>query len=177
MRRRRMMTTAFAVLVAVIAFAGTTAGASNDKARPFKGDFDAQFAIVADGDWCDPESETIPVLLEGHGQLTHLGRFTFEARHCTDGEAGTFANGVAILVAANGDELWGTYEGQFLAPLPDGTQRLASTQTYNGGTGRFTNASGSAAESAWFVFASATGGPIWGTIDGTLAYEASDRRN
>ena len=177
MRRRRMMTIAAAVLVAVIAFAGSTAGASKGATRPFKGEYDANFAIVPDGDWCETEPETFPVLIEGHGQLTHLGRFTFEARHCTALEAPTFTNGVGVFVAANGDELWATYEGQFLDPLPDGTQRVASTHTYYGGTGRFTNASGGADAPAWFVFTSETEGPLWGTLDGTLAYDASDRRN
>ncbi len=176
MRRRRMMTIATAVLVAVIVFAGTTAGASNDKARPFKADYDAEFAIVPDGDWCDPESGATPVFIEGYGQSTHLGRFTLEARHCTD-QTGIFTDGVGVFVAANGDELWATYDGQLLPPLPDGTIGVTSTHTYAGGTGRFTDASGSADAPAWSVFTSETEGLIRGTIDGTLAYDASDRRN
>jgi hypothetical protein len=80
-------------------------------------------------------------------------------------------------VAANGDELWATYDGQFLPPLADGTQQLVATQTYSGGTGRFSKASGSVEERSWFVFTSETEGLLWGTIDGTLAYDASDRRN
>lgn len=175
MKRRGMVSIGVAILTAVLAVAGTAAEASNGPARPFKGEYVADFAIVADGDWCDSESGAIPVLIEGHGQMTHLGRFDFEARHCTDPETGTFAEGVGTFVAANGDELWATYDGQFLAPLPDGTQVVASTHTYNGGTGRFTNASGTADAPAWFVFTSETDGPLRGTVDGTLAYEASDR--
>ena len=117
------------------------------------------------------------MLIEGHGQLTHLGRFTFEARHCADLGAGTFADGVGVFVAANGDELRATYDGEFLPPLPDWTQRVASTHTYDGGTGRFANATGGADAPAWFVFTSDTEGPLWGTLDGTLAYDASERRN
>ena len=177
MRRRGVVTIGAALLVAVLALAGTAAEASKGRARPFKGEYVADFAIVPDGDWCDPQSGTTPVLIEGHGQMTHLGRFTFEARHCTDPVTGTFADGVGVFVAANGDELWATYDGEFLAPLPDGTQVVASTHTYDGGTGRFTNASGGADASAWFVFTSETEGPLWGTVDGTLAYDASDRRS
>jgi hypothetical protein len=62
------------------------------------------------------------------GNAAHLGRFT----------ASFNTQGVLILTAANGDELWAAGT---LVPTPDPVV-LHVDGTYVGGTGRFTGASG-----------------------------------
>jgi hypothetical protein len=161
-----------------VGFAGSSEAAKpiGVKERPYKGEWSGTFEIVLDGDWCPPGLGPVTISIE-RGQATHLGRFSAETRHCTDLATGQFTAGVIVITAANGDELHGTYSGRFLPELPDGTTPVASTHYYDGGTGRFANATGMADAPAWFVFTSETGGVIRGTLSGTLSYDASASRN
>lgn len=157
----------------VVGFLGSGSDASgrHGHERPIRVRWSGTFEIVPDGDWCG-DSGLGPVLLVAErGRGTPLGRFTAEGRHCADLEAGVFVDGVIVFVAANGDELRGTYSGKFLPELPDGTQRVASTHVYTGGTGRFANATGQADAPAWFRFTSETEGVIRGSIRGRLSLD------
>lgn len=149
-------------------------GAANTAAeRPFKLSWTGTFEVVFDADWCDPGWVGVTIhATDGHA--THLGQLTGDAYHCDNFATGELADGIVVLVAANGDELHGTYEGMLL-PSEPGTARIAATQTYNGGTGRFTHATGSADESTWAIFLSETTGLVGGTMVGTLSYDAADR--
>ena len=79
----------------------------------------------------------------GAGTATHLGRYDEE------GSASFFATAdptvflveaSATYTAANGDELWAVFTGH----LDFMTGNVTATVTYVGGTGRFTDASGTA---------------------------------
>src|SRR5262245_43828932 len=72
---------------------------------------------------------------------SHLGNFT---RHedVTFGPAGTIA-GTIVFVAADGDELYVDFTGQFVSP-----NDAVASYTFNGGTGRFSNATGTAQATA-----------------------------
>ena len=76
-------------------------------------------------------------------EASHLGSITAVAEHCTviDFQAGTGTeiDGVMVFTAANGDELWSSYEGT-TAP----GQGFVETHEFTGGTGRFDGASGGA---------------------------------
>ena len=104
-------------------------------------------------------------------EAAHLGRITAEFEHCsridfTTG-ASTLADGVAVLTAANGDELWAAYRS---ADEPEG--EFDEHLTFHGGTGRFETAGGQA-------LAMAECDRATGTCDfearGTLVYDASRR--
>lgn len=88
-------------------------------------------------------------LTTGWGQASGLGRVEFSASHCFEMTQvapppyGFFERGEWAFVAANGDELYATYEGEQLTPIMDpilGTVQIVFT----GGTGRFQNATGTA---------------------------------
>lgn len=105
------------------------------------------------------------------GEATHLGRFSGKAEHCTMIDFATGAgrefDGEMVLVAANGDELWDSYE----TPLdsdPPGTER----HVFVGGTGRFVAASGGGAGDA--ACDRATGTCVF-WLAGSISYDASDR--
>ena len=96
------------------------------------------------------------LITDGEGVATHLGHFT---RHLvvTINEDGSL-DGHLVISAANGDKLCIHLTGSFVT--------LTGVYTITGGTGRFTNASGSAEFSATFVAADTA---VF-TFDGTISY-------
>ena len=84
----------------------------------------------------------------GVGRMSHLGRVAeYSLTQCTKpGPDGTESVGTVTFTAANGDELWieQTMLGQLVGPLehPEGFL-FEGEWTAVGGTGRFTNATGS----------------------------------
>jgi hypothetical protein len=71
-------------------------------------------------------------------------------------------NAQATYTAANGDQLYAVFAGQ----LNGVTGIITATVTYVGGTGRFTDASGTAALSGQLL----PGGAIEVTVKGTIDY-------
>jgi hypothetical protein len=107
--------------------------ASSSVARPWKGvcDVDAVFT-----------SQTT-LLITGTCQLAHLGRTTVTAYQTIEpGASGIAYTNTATYTAANGDQLRTTNVG-VATPTAAGLS-LTGTETAVGGTGRFTNASGTA---------------------------------
>jgi hypothetical protein len=81
--------------------------------------------------------------VDGSGQLSHLGRFTFHNDFTSFTLTGpdTFSFTLtAIIVAANGDEIFTTATGTGTLTATGSEATLVSTIT--GGTGRFADASG-----------------------------------
>ncbi len=105
-----------------------------------------------------PMADGLHVTTEGSGQATHLGRFLRFAEGVIHDD-GTVV-GTVVFIAANLDELCLDIDGGF---TPAGT--LEGTYTITGGTGRFSDASGSAA----FV-GIPDGIHIALTFDGTISY-------
>jgi hypothetical protein len=103
---------------------------------PFKGTFSA-IGTAAPGDRCP----ALTVHIEGTGTATHLGSLTTVQSHCVEPPSLAFTNGEFTLTAANGDQLFGTYEGEFL-PLEPPVFTLDGRFTFTGGTGRFDGATG-----------------------------------
>jgi hypothetical protein len=105
---------------------------------PFKGTFTAT-GTAADipGDRCP----ALTIQIQGTGTATHLGRLTTVQSHCVTPPSFDFTNGQFTLTAANGDQLFGTYEGEFL-PLDPPLAAIDGELTFTGGTGRFVGATG-----------------------------------
>ena len=87
------------------------------------------------------------------GQALHMGNITYYTRQCIarNPDGTTTITGMDLVVtAANGDELRGTFiGGSKPAGTPAGSQTLVTAEfTFKGGTGRFENATGSAAMTA-----------------------------
>ena len=107
---------------------------------PFKADFSVQASFV-------PLSPGVLAgSTSGAGKAAHLGRMTVSSTEVLDFTAVpgavTVRDGRMVLVAASGDEVFGTYAT--IGPLPDanGYLPLSGTFVVTGGTGRFSDATG-----------------------------------
>jgi hypothetical protein len=98
---------------------------------PFKGR--ATEAVIA----AEPVPDGTLVTTTGTGQATHLGRLLRDASVVIHDD-GTL-DGAVVFTAANGDQLVADLEGALTSPTT-----LAGTYTFTGGTGRFSDASGTA---------------------------------
>jgi hypothetical protein len=81
------------------------------------------------------------VSLQGGGTATHIGKYTIVNSHCVNPETGELTSGTFVKVAANGDRIRGSYTGNAI-PTGPGTFNITGTITFEGGSGRFANASG-----------------------------------
>jgi hypothetical protein len=96
-----------------------------------------------------PRCEALGLLyvsLEGEGIESHVGRYSIENSHCLNPATGDFRAGLFHKVAANGDELFGTYAGTssvIQAPAPVGIFAIRGQLVFTGGSGRFAGAGGS----------------------------------
>ena len=81
---------------------------------------------------------------DAKGTLSHLGLTRIHTRHVPNLVTGAVAQGEFTLVAANGDEIHGTYAGAATYD-PDRADLLHGVATFviTGGTGRFLRATGS----------------------------------
>ena len=77
-------------------------------------------------------------------QLQHLGRVTGRADQIVTftGPTTAVASNTTTYTAANGDQLHATWSGTSVSEGP--LVKFSGPETYTGGTGRFTGASGSA---------------------------------
>jgi hypothetical protein len=77
-------------------------------------------------------------------QLEHLGRTTAIAEETiTITATGPIIANTTIYTAANGDQLFVSFNGAGTPPDQNGLVSVSGTETVTGGTGRFTGASGS----------------------------------
>jgi hypothetical protein len=96
--------------------------------RPFKGEAVGAITGIA------PSGA---IVVESAGNATHLGKFT-RTEYLFFGPGGAIA-GTLVFTAANGDQLAADISGGFTSPTT-----LAGTYTFTGGTGRFSDAAGTA---------------------------------
>jgi hypothetical protein len=105
----------------------------------------------------------------GTGTISHLGRVSWVTEHCFQLSSATFGEADLVIVAANGDMLFGTYDGAMT-----GATTFVEEMVITGGTGRFVGASGVVAESGWFDPAT---GYMEVTGGGVIFYDGSERSN
>jgi hypothetical protein len=132
MKRYRFAAGLALAVVVVLGIAGPVAAGEQ---VPFKGNFGGD---VSRGAVYFPH---VDVLVEGAGEATQLGKFTFANPHTVHIPTRT-GIGTYHIVAANGDMLTVDVTGQ-ATPIP-GTAILyiEETATITGGTGRFAGATG-----------------------------------
>jgi hypothetical protein len=139
------------------------------KQVPFKGVFNATgTAAVIPGDRCP----VLTVHIVGPGTATHLGRLTTDQSHCAEPTSLAFTDGEFTLTAANGDELRGTYFGDFV-PLEPPLFTIDGHFTFTGGTGRFAGATGGGDASGVQNLAT---GDATVTLVGTISSVGSSKR-
>ena len=136
---------AFVVMV-LVALAAVPALAGGHE-RPFKEDLTGYgmppiMDPAAVGARCGENALWISTMA-GTGTITHLGRVTWEAEHCFYADF-TFGGAELTITAANGDQLFGTYDG-----MMTGATTWIDTMIILDGTGRFEGATGEVAESGW----------------------------
>ncbi|HEX5271810.1 MAG TPA: hypothetical protein VFW33_15035 [Gemmataceae bacterium] len=122
------------VAVALLSLLGTAPRAAAGNDLPLKGSFTFQTVSSSAPD----EYGNVVQQIVGEGTASHLGRSTVSATHVLNLFTGQFTSTFTV-TAANGDKAYGTAEGQI---FPDGS--FEETLQFNGGTGRFANATGSA---------------------------------
>ena len=143
-------------VVIVLGLAGPVAAGEQ---VPFKGSLDGDVTRGA------VHFPFVDVLVEGTGNATQLGKFTFVFPHMVDVRFRTAA-GTYSIVAANGDTLKAHATG-LATPIPGTTVfYIEETATITGGTGRFANATGSFTIERWYD--TATGETI-GSFEGTIS--------
>jgi hypothetical protein len=118
--------------------------------RPFKGHAAGTVTGVA------PSGALV---VESTGDATHLGKFT-RTEYVDFGPFGTIS-GTVVFTAANGDELWADFSGGFTSPTT-----AEGTYTFTGGSGRFSDATGTATFEATTPDAS----HIAVTFEGSISY-------
>lgn len=148
----------------LVSLAVATPRAAGGQSVPFKGSSENQ-AISAVP--IDPDHVLVTTI--GAGQATHLGRFTFVSPHLS-GLFDFSIDGTQVITAANGDQLHTTLLGN-LHPVVDGTGHVflegGIAGTIVGGTGRFSNATGTFTFS--IVFDTQTAHSL-STFDGVINY-------
>jgi ELWxxDGT repeat protein len=99
------------------------------------------------------------IIIESTGNATHLGDFT-RTEYVFFGPGGTIS-GTEVFTAANGDQLSVDFSGAFTSPTT-----AEGTYTFTGGTGRFSDATGTA------TFAATTLDAIHVTVsfEGSISY-------
>jgi hypothetical protein len=128
MRKRTFLT--MAAVLALLAFGlapqvGADEGGSN---LPFRGVAAGSITgVTPDG----------AVVVESTGQATYLGEYT-RTEYLFFGPGGAIS-GTVVFTAANGDQLTADFSGGFTSPTT-----LVGSYSFTGGTGRFSDATGTA---------------------------------
>ena len=146
----RLSSLALAAAVAAVAGAMLVTPASGGSSVPFHATFQYTLTVAANPAPCVDATRYDVV---GSGIATHLGRFDTVQYECAPFSDPFAFTGRYTFTAANGDTITGAYAGRFV-PIPGSAEfRPDAHWTIDGGTGRFTGATG--------------GGPVDG--HGTLA--------
>jgi hypothetical protein len=94
---------------------------------------------------CSVPSDYV-IEFSGTGQIAHLGQISLVFEHCSQVDFATghvtYGDGLFTYTAANGDGLWGTYGDGTGAPLSETLVGWEDTFIVEGGSGRFSGASG-----------------------------------
>ena len=129
--------------------------------RPLDGSCQTTFILTS------PES----IHIEGTCHYSHLGLTTSVAEQIImqlpDGTL-HIAN-TAVYTAANGDKLYSHFAGTGVFTATGGVS-FSGTETYDGGMGRFADATGSTALAGTAQFTSPTAGVGQYSVEGTISY-------
>lgn len=138
---------------------------SKEKAvtRPFKIEAEGDFSLFpGDGVTCP----AVVLNALGEGTATHLGLSTLLEEWCFNGEGNDLGTRTLTLTAANGDVLHGTHS-YILWTSPTSFEEVL---VFDGGTGRFENATGEFNESVVIIFDTEFSGTFTLSGEGTLTY-------
>lgn len=139
MNRRRLLVLTSLLVALVVAVPGSAVAAKGGTDRPVKGSsVGASTLDIATGVGAS----------EGTAIFSHLGKttYTLDYTFTITGPTTVELNGSGTLVAANGDQVFLTFTGTAAPPTPvpavGQTVPFTTVGTITGGTGRFSDASG-----------------------------------
>ena len=162
--KRTAFACSFFLVLAIAAMVAAADPGTRTVPRLIGGSMDGRFAF--EGPWEGPWTTTGDVT----GTLRHLGLAKMYTTHTASSD-GTLSGGVFTIVAANGDEIRGSYtaSGTWISD----TQVLgAAAFSIEEGTGRFANASGSITAAFLETFDDPTfaSAKVSWTLEGTVSY-------
>lgn len=135
----------FVALLLTLVISSMALAQDNTVERPFRMTSSASVLNEAPSADCP----FLDVNVGGTGNATHMGQVTVSRNHCfSPAHDPAFYDGTWEVIAANGDKIWGTYEGNGV-PIAFDDQgnpillQITAPFTIDGGTGRFQGASGS----------------------------------
>jgi hypothetical protein len=135
----RSMIASLLALTAALAMPARQATAQH--AVPFRGTYATTFTLAP-----GPAPGVFELQFNAVGHANHLGHSGGPSTHLLNALVNPNTQvGTSTFFAANGDRLDTTYSGIAAPPGPNGVIQFSGTLTITGGTGRFRNATGSAA--------------------------------
>jgi hypothetical protein len=153
---------ASAVFACALIISSTVAAANE---RPFKARLSGNANLSPTDDPCVMRNDET-----AQGNASHMGQITWESvefvNFCTV-QGGVAVTGSFVITAANGDQLFGTYE-TIGFPDVNGNLIIHGDYWFDGGTGRFEDATGSGDIDAEASLA--PGFPFDGRLTGTIEY-------
>ena len=130
-------TSALSLVLAALALLGLVGPVAAGQQVPFHGSLAGVFTLTP-----IPDTPLATVSANLTGNATHLGRFTLALPETVDfSKTPPFATGTFIFIAANGDTVFGSFSGAPDSGAPP-VIHVTEIATIEGGTGRFTDASG-----------------------------------
>ena len=132
---------------------------------PLKGSESGTFRLLGP---C--ETSGIGLEVSGTGHSTQIGDYSGLYRECFDPATGAVTGGTFALTAANGDKVFGTFNGQARPTDNPTVVRYDDPGVVTGGTGRFAHAGGSMTMSG---LANLATGEYTGTITGSVSRPTS----
>jgi hypothetical protein len=149
---------AASLALAVLAVLGLAGPALAQQQVPFKGGLNGVVRVGT------PTAQGLPVLVNATGNATQLGQFTLAIPHLVN-LAKMTAGGTYQFVAANGDTLTASFNGQATLTATPGVLAIVEVATIKGGTGRFAGATGGfTCQRLYNKITGATSGSFQGTI-------------
>jgi len=122
----------------VLTVAGLASPAAAQQEVPFRGAYTLDFTVT--------ETDILGVFrieYAGTGHASHLGRSITAAESLLDTRVVPFTTtGTETFTAANGDEVFTSFDGTSSPPDPNGIAYFAGSFVITGGTGRFLGATG-----------------------------------
>ena len=164
---RKLLTLTMAVALLLMSIPAASAGPN---ARPFKASMEGSVFFVGDPA-CTNNPWSLRTDSAATGRVSHLGRTTMTARHCTPGGT-SVEGGEMTLVAANGDQMFIEYEAFAPPPNENGIVVVEGDFEIVGGDGRFEEAHGGGDLYVLVVF-EGFGDPEWAAswkLHGTIGY-------
>jgi hypothetical protein len=166
---------ALVTAIAIVLTASTPSAASAASAghsRPITATTDSPYEVV---DFCDIAG--VPGALTttgGTSNVVHLGKTTYSGTVCVVFTNPTtlsgYSRGEIVWIAANGDRLFSSMTGTFGPANIDGTTPIHYTMAFDGGSGRFVDATGGMTSDGLLVSTGPTTGHHTATWFGLIDY-------